>query len=214
MRGDGLLRALPAAPLQRLPRSRVTNSARKPDACDLQPRGQRGAEQSERAGHDGPSPSRDADPGSAIPALSREEWPRSCGSGFDFLTNRNVVACLFRTSFEHTHCPTDRNWEVSMRFIDRQGKEVPNGTKCLAVRNNGDGTSTIYSRSEEDLNALINDMKSSGITGPETTMDYWRTPELLPCAYVVPDGCDAGTCSVGHCQKVVRGDHEYCMCLP
>jgi hypothetical protein len=100
-----------------------------------------------------------------------------------------------------------------MRFIDREGKEVPNGTKCLAVRNNGDGSSTIYS--EEDLNALIDDMKSSGITGAETTMDHWRPILLLlDCRYAVPDGCDAGTCSIGSCQRVNSGDYSYCMCLP
>ena len=100
-----------------------------------------------------------------------------------------------------------------MRFIDRQGKEVPNGIKCLAVRKNGDGSSTIYSKSDEDLKALINDMKSSGITGPETTMDHWGPVLLGLCEYTVPDGCDAGTCSIGSCTEVVRGDYYYCMCL-
>lgn len=101
-----------------------------------------------------------------------------------------------------------------MRFIDRQGKEVPQGTRCAAVRNNGDGSSTIYIKSKADLNALINDMKSAGITGPETNMDYWTAARpLLDCSYSVPDGCDAGTCSIGSCTKVVRGDYEYCMCL-
>lgn len=51
MGGDDLLKALPATPPQRLPRSRATYSTLKPDASDLRPRGQRGAEQSERLGH-------------------------------------------------------------------------------------------------------------------------------------------------------------------
>jgi len=38
-----------------------------------------------------------------------------------------------------------------MRFIDRQGKEVADGTKCMAVRNNRDGSSAVYFNSEEDL---------------------------------------------------------------
>jgi hypothetical protein len=48
-----------------------------------------------------------------------------------------------------------------MRFVDRQGKEVINGTKCLAVRNNRDGSSTVYAASEEDMKALINDLLES-----------------------------------------------------
>jgi hypothetical protein len=100
-----------------------------------------------------------------------------------------------------------------MRFVDRQGKEVPNGTKCLAVRKNGDESTTIYYKSEEDFTALAHDMKSSGVTGPETTIDYWRPSLLWDCQYEVPDGCDAGGCSVGSCSRVDRGDYSYCMCL-
>jgi hypothetical protein len=110
------------------------------------------------------------------------------------------------------NCPRQSK-EAQMRFIDRQGKEVPQGTKCLAVRNNGDGSSTIYSKSEEDLKALINDMKSAGITGPETTMAHWQPSLLGLCIYTVPDGCDAGTCSSGSCTRVDSGDYSYCACL-
>ncbi len=103
-----------------------------------------------------------------------------------------------------------------MRFIDRQGREVPNGTKCLIVRNNGDDSSTVYYTSDEDLNALVNDMKSSGIIGPKTTTDYWRSV-IIPntdCAYRVPDGCDIGGCSNGNeCTAVVDGDYTYCSCV-
>jgi hypothetical protein len=98
-----------------------------------------------------------------------------------------------------------------MRFIDRQGKEVPNGTKCIAVRDNGDGTSTCYSGS--DMEALIKDMKSSRVTGPQITAEYWKPTLLMDCAYAVPDGCDAGQCSIGSCTLVVNGDYRHCMCL-
>ncbi|MDB5596262.1 MAG: hypothetical protein JWM36_3223 [Hyphomicrobiales bacterium] len=100
-----------------------------------------------------------------------------------------------------------------MRFIDREGKEVQQGAKCLAVRDNGDGSTTVYFKSEEDLKVLTANMESSGITGPETTLDHWRPGLLSQCSYTVPDGCDAGTCSVGSCTSVVRGDYRYCMCL-
>lgn len=38
-----------------------------------------------------------------------------------------------------------------MRFVDRQGKDVPNGTRCLAVHDNGDGTTTIYYKSVTEV---------------------------------------------------------------
>jgi hypothetical protein len=61
-----------------------------------------------------------------------------------------------------------------MRFVDREGKEVPNGTKCLAVHDNGDGTITVYRKSEDDLKALIADMKTAGKSGTKITTDYWK----------------------------------------
>jgi len=99
-----------------------------------------------------------------------------------------------------------------MRFVDRNGKDVSDGTRCLAVRNNGDGTSTIYAFN--DLDTLVNDMKSSGLTGPETTPEYWKQAAFhRDCQYTVPDGCDSGTCSIGSCSRVDTGDYSYCMCL-
>jgi hypothetical protein len=96
-----------------------------------------------------------------------------------------------------------------MRFLDRHGTEFSNGTKCLAAHNNGDGTSTIYFKTEEDLNALILDMKSSGITGKHTTRDYWQPVLLSECSYQVPDGCDAGSCSIGSCSLVDDPDYPH-----
>jgi hypothetical protein len=98
------------------------------------------------------------------------------------------------------------------RFIDRQGKEVPNGTKCLAVHKNKNSSMTVYHKSE--VNELINDIKAAGRTGPMTTMEYWQPiVPLYACAYEVPDGCDAGQCSIGSCSFVDDPDWPHCMCL-
>jgi hypothetical protein len=92
-----------------------------------------------------------------------------------------------------------------MTLSNLSGASVLFGVPCLAERDNGDGTTTVYFAA--DVEQLSSNMVAAGLEPFDTSEAMIRR-----CAGTAGGGCSGNDECPGHCKRFFSGHFSYCSC--